>query len=108
MVKYVLPTKQRDQLVSAIRKIWRNSPEHKERLKQCLVDKQHGICPKCLNKVHKKLLEQDHVKPIGGLVIGCKNDVNEYIFRTFTYPVMILCTYCHSKKTHRKEGLEDL
>lgn len=106
-----LSVKQRGNLVSALRKIWRNSPTYNDSLKKIMVNKTEAKCPLCLNVVHKKLIERDHVVPIGGLVKGCKYDLNLYIERLLFTAVQAICYRCHQAKTNSKqapEGLEDL
>lgn len=98
-----LDSKTRTKIVSALRKVWRNSPQRKAVVERCAVNKKLSRCEGCGNTVHKKLLEIDHITPIGGIVRGCNGDWNLYIERLMFGELQGLCEGCHSDKTHGKK-----
>lgn len=103
-----LTSKQRQQIISALRRIWRNSENCKATRARCAVDKKTSKCEKCGDVIHKKLLELDHITPIGGIVRGCNGDWNLYIERLFFGDLQGLCENCHRVKTNSREDLSFL
>jgi len=102
-----LSAKERQKIVSALRRIWRNSEICKEARKRCAVDKKTSRCEICGDVVHKKLLELDHINPIGGILKGCKGDWNLYIERLMFGELQGLCEVCHRNKTNSKPQEQD-
>lgn len=89
-------------ILSALRRIWRWSPERKatyDKVK-CGIDKYR--CEKC-NKVFsrkKKQVAVDHISPVVSTKEGFKT-WDDYISRLYCSKegLQVLCTSCHSRKS---------
>jgi 5-methylcytosine-specific restriction endonuclease McrA len=84
-------------IMSALRRIWRYSPERKAALDAATVGKDTVRCGSCGQETHKKLAAVDHVEtvvPLAGF-----QSWDETIARMKSTKLMVLCCECHSKKT---------
>ena len=103
-----LPVKERTKLISLMRRFWQHASTTSEFRKSLAIDKKNFKCEKCEGIFSKKLLELDHIEPIGGIVKGCKGDLNIYLERLIFGKLQGLCPDCHHKKTHGEPADEDL
>jgi 5-methylcytosine-specific restriction endonuclease McrA len=83
---------------SALRRIWRWSPERRE----CLKGKYCTLCKKPQGKMYA-----DHISPVVDPIRGFV-DWNTYIDRLFNGQLQRICGKCHNKKTNEERKLRRL
>lgn len=95
---YVWDTK----IMSAIRKIWRFSPERRQCLAEATQDDlscnpKLVICTACDKWVHPKLITVDHIDPV--VPVTGFDSWDGVIHRMRHNELMTLCESCHKTKT---------
>jgi hypothetical protein len=85
-------------LRSAIREVWRFSPERRFALKMAMddIDKKF-LCSVCKQKFDKWCVDVDHVTPCGSFLSF--DDAPGFLDRMFNGRLTILCKLCHKAKT---------
>jgi hypothetical protein len=96
------PFNLQSKITSALRKVWRYSPEKHEAIAKArdIGNPKHVICNNCKASVHEKLIAVDHDVP----VVGPQGfvDWNTYIDNMFKCGVdnlKVMCEFCHKAKT---------
>jgi 5-methylcytosine-specific restriction endonuclease McrA len=86
-------------IMSALRKVWRFSPERRAAIDAARVLDFHNEvwCASCNARVHVKLAAVDHVEPI--VLLTGFDSWDGVIHRLRTNPMQILCDSCHKAKT---------
>lgn len=83
-------------IMSAIRKIWRFSPERRQCLAEATID-WLALCKACGQYVHHKLITVDHVDPV---VPTTGFDSWDGVIHRMRYnKLTTLCESCHKAKT---------
>jgi hypothetical protein len=95
-------------LVSAIRKIWRNSPTRTFALHEAADPKnpKHVICANCNTSVHYKLSTVEHLQPVV-LVTGF-DSWDAYIERMQSANLAVYCEACAKEKTKAENAQRKL
>ena len=91
---------------SALRRIWRWSPERREALSKSRISKGQYACASCLKSYDKKDVAIDHVDPVVDPRKGFEGwDV--YICRLYcpARNLQALCRACHSIKSKEENAL---
>lgn len=93
-------------VISALRRIWRWSPDRKKALKNAEVRKDTYRCNACRRLFDRKKVAVDHKRPVVNPRYGFK-DWNTYITRLYVMgPLLqVLCKQCHQEKTKEEREI---
>jgi hypothetical protein len=100
--KRAKPYNWNSKIMSAIRKIWRYSPERRAALKAAEHPAKHPadnlvLCAACGQWVHPKLADVDHIEPV--VPVTGFDSFDAVIHRLQFNALAVLCDECHSRKT---------
>lgn len=92
---------------NALRRLWTWSPEWKAAKRRARLARGLYLCDECKRPV--KTIEIDHVVPVGptpGSRYGRDARWDDFMAKLFCSAdgLRAICSQCHSRKTHAKEG----